>query len=431
MTEVPPVSRASQASAAAILNAEPTRRVGKRWIALIALANLGLYLGYFGPITVLLPNQVQAIAGPAHKVAVLGWVTGIGAAVAMISNPVAGALSDRTTSRFGRRHPWTVCGALAGAAALVLLAGQSTIAGVIIAWCLAQAGLNAMQASVTAGVPDHVPVAQRGLVSGWIGLPQTVGVVLAVVLVTVVVTGNAGYVLIAAVVLACALPFALTTPDPPLPRSARPPFAWRAFARSFWLSPRRHPDFAWAWLTRFAVNLGNAMALLYLLYFLRDKIHYSRLFPGQKAEDGLLVLILIYTVAVVLTAVTGGVVSDRTGRRKLPVTVAGLVMAVPAVMLALWPSWPVAIASAAIMGLGFGVYLSVDQALVTQVLPSAAARAKDLGIINIANSGPQVLAPAIAAPLVSQLGGYPTLFLSVAVITVLGSAFVWKIRSVP
>jgi len=425
MTEVP------TASSADVLAAEPVRRVGRRWIAFIALANLGLYLGYFGPITVLLPNQVQAIAGPAHKVAVLGWVTGIGAAVAMISNPVAGALSDRTTSRFGRRHPWTVCGALAGAAALVLLAGQSTIAGVIIAWCLAQAGLNAMQASVTAGVPDHVPVAQRGLVSGWIGLPQTVGVVLAVVLVTVVVTGNAGYVLTAAVVVACVLPFALTTPDPPLPRSARPPFAWRAFARSFWVSPRRHPDFAWAWLTRFAVNLGNAMALLYLLYFLRDKIHYSQLFPGQKAEDGLLVLILIYTVAVVLTAVTGGVVSDRTGRRKLPVTVSGLVMAMPAVMLALWPSWPVAIAAAAIMGLGFGVYLSVDQALVTQVLPSAAARAKDLGIINIANSGPQVLAPAIAAPLVSQLGGYPTLFLSVAVITVLGSAFVWKIRSVP
>jgi len=425
MTEVP------TASSAAVLTAEPTRRVGKRWIALIALANLGLYLGYFGPIAVLLPNQVQAIAGSAHKVAVLGWVTGIGAAVAMISNPVAGALSDRTTSRFGRRHPWTVCGALAGAAALALLAGQHTIAGVIIGWCLAQAGLNAMQASVTAGVPDHVPIPQRGLVSGWIGLPQTVGVVLAVILVTVVVTGNAGYVLTGAVVVACALPFAFTTPDPRLPRDARPPFVWRAFARSFWVSPRRHPDFAWAWLTRFAVNLGNAMALLYLLYFLRDKIHYSRLFPGQKAENGLLILILIYTVAVVLTAVTGGIVSDRTGRRKLPVTVSGLVMAVPAVMLALWPSWPVAIASAAIMGLGFGVYLSVDQALVTQVLPSAAARAKDLGIINIANSGPQVLAPAIAAPLVSQLGGYPTLFLSVAVITVLGSAFVWKIRSVP
>jgi hypothetical protein len=73
---------------------------------------------------------------------------------------------------------------------------------------------------------------------------------------------------------------------PPLPRAARPPFTWPGFARSFWLSPRRHPDFAWAWLARFAINLGNAMALLYLLYFLRDRIHYGRLFPGQSAEDG-------------------------------------------------------------------------------------------------------------------------------------------------
>src|SRR5215475_9570229 len=100
MTEVPPVDSVSRADSADGLAAEPVRRVGKRWIAFIALANLGLYLGYFGPITVLLPNQVQAIAGSAHKVAVLGLVTGIGAAVAMISNPVAGALSDRTTSRF-------------------------------------------------------------------------------------------------------------------------------------------------------------------------------------------------------------------------------------------------------------------------------------------------------------------------------------------
>jgi MFS family permease len=410
---------------------EPVERVGRRWIALIALANLGLYLGYLGPISVLLPNQVQAIAGPAHKVAVLGLVTGIGAAVAMIANPVAGALSDRTVSRFGRRRPWIACGAVAGAAALVLLAGQHALAGVIVGWCLAQAGLNAMQASLSAAVPDQVPVGQRGAVSGWIGLPQSVGVLLAVVLVTDVVTGNAGYVLLAACVLACALPFAIATPDLPAPRAARPPWAWRAFARSFWLSPRRYPDFAWAWLTRFAVNLGNAMTLLYLLYFLRDRLHYSRLFPGHKAEDGLVVLILLYLAGVVLTAVAGGILSDRTGRRKLPVTVAGLVMAVAATLLALWPAWPAAMAAAAIMGLGYGVYLSVDAALVTQVLPEAAGRAKDLGIINIANSGPQVLAPAIAAPLVSELGGYRSLYLSVAVITVLGSVFVQRIRSVP
>jgi MFS family permease len=414
---------------AASLPTEPVRRVGGRWIALIALANLGLYLAYLGPISVLLPNQAQAIGGSAHKVAVLGWVTGIGAAAAMISNPVAGALSDRTASRFGRRRPWIVGGALAGAAALALLAGQHALAGVIVGWCLAQAALNAMQAGLTAAVPDQVPVAQRGAVSGWIGLPQSLGVLLAVVLVTDVVAGNGGYVLLAACVVACALPFAFSTPDTRL--GGRPPLNWLVFARSFWLSPRRYPDFAWAWLTRFAVNLGNAMTLLYLLYFLRDRIHYARLFPGHKAEDGLIVLILLYLAGVVVTAVAGGVISDRTGRRKLPVTVAGLVMASAAALLALWPRWPVAMVAAAIIGLGYGVYLSVDQALVTQVLPSAAGRAKDLGLINIANSGPQVLAPAIAAPLVSELGGYPSLYLSVAAITVLGSVFVQRIRTVP
>jgi MFS family permease len=425
------VTEAPAASSPGSLTAEPARRVGRRWIALIALANLGLYLAYLGPISVLLPNQVQAIAGASHKVAVLGWVTGIGAAVAMISNPVAGALSDRTTGRFGRRRPWVVCGTLAGAAALVLLGGQHAIAGVIAGWCLAQAALNAMQASLSAAVPDHVPVAQRGAVSAWIGLPQTLGVLLAVVLVTDVVTGNAGYALLAACLVACVLPFALTTADPPLPRAGRPPWRWRAFARSFWLSPRRYPDFAWAWLTRFAISLGNAMTLLYLLYFLRDRLHYSRLFPGHKAEDGLVILILLYLGGVVVTAVASGVISDRTGRRKLPVTISGLIMAVAAILLALWPRWPVVMAAAAIMGLGFGVYLSVDAALVTQVLPSAARRAKDLGLINIASSGPQVLAPAIAAPLVSELGGYPALYLSVAVITAAGAVSVRWIRSVP
>ncbi|HEV3067383.1 MAG TPA: MFS transporter [Streptosporangiaceae bacterium] len=419
------------AGAGASLTAEPEARVGGRWIALIALANLGLYLGYLGPISVLLPNQVQAIAGPAHKVAVLGLVTGVGAAVAMVANPVAGALSDRTASRFGRRRPWIAGGALAGAAALMLLAGQHALAGVILGWCLVQACLNALQASLSAAVPDQVPVRQRGTVSGWIGLPQSVGVLLAVVLVTDVVTGNAGYVLLAGCVVVCVLPFALSTPDLRLPRAGRPPWDRRAFARSFWLSPRRYPDFAWAWLTRFAINLGNAMTLLYLLYFLRDRIHYSRLFPGHKAEDGLVVLILLYLAGVVITAVAGGILSDRTGRRKLPVTVAGLVMAGAAALLALSPSWPAAMGAAAIMGLGYGVYLSVDAALVTQVLPAAAGRAKDLGIINIANSGPQVLAPAVAAPLVSQLGGYPSLYLTVAVVTVLGSLSVQRIRSVP
>ncbi|MFD1933782.1 MULTISPECIES: MFS transporter [Nonomuraea] len=402
--------------------AEPVHRVGPWWVASIAFANLALFVGYFAPLQVLLPEQLAAVS-PGDKEGALAWVTGAGALVAMLANPVAGALSDRTTGRWGRRHPWTVAGALAGGAAMVFLAFQTSVLGIALGWCLAQAALNATQAALSAGVPDHVPVDQRGEVSGWIGVPQSVGVVLGVVLVTVVATTTrSGYLLVGAVVAVFVLPFVLTTKDPRL--TERPPFD----PKELWV---RHPDFFWAWITRFLMMLGNSIATLYLLYFLTDEVGYERLFPGEKATDGLLVLILVYTATVVLTTVVAGVVSDRLGRRRLLVTCSGLISVIPAVMMAFWPQWPVVMAAAAILGAGFGAYLSVDNALVTQVLPSAGGRAKDLGVINIANSGPQVLAPVIAGPIVAGLGGYTVLYLASAVLALFGAVLVWKIRGVP
>jgi MFS family permease len=130
------------------------------------------------------------------------------------------------------------------------------------------------------------------------------------------------------------------------------------------------------------------------------------------------------------TAVAFGKWSDRLARRKVFVTGSGVVMAVAGVVLAAWPTWPGAVLGAIILGAGFGVYLSVDFALLTEVLPSARDRAKDLGVINIANSLPQVIAPALAAPIVKHLGGYPVLYLLASAVTVLGAVLVRQIRSV-
>ena len=411
--------------------AEPTRSVGSLWTTTLALANLGLWIGYFGPLQVSLPNQMQAI-DPGGKEAALGIATGIGAAIALLVNPLTGALSDRTTSRFGRRHPWSISGALLGAAGLVFLSGQTSLIGVIIGWCLTQTGLNMLQAAITAAVPDHVPVRERATVSGWITSQQLLGVVVGVVLVGTVVTGlTSGYLALAIAVPVLVLPFVLATDDPVLSPDDRPAWSTRAFLAGFWISPRTYPDFAWAWLTRFLMQLSYSMATLYLLYYLRDELHYETLFPGSTAETGLLILILINTVVAMIATVIGGVISDRSGRRKRSVTIAGFILSVPGVALALWPSWPCAIGSAVVLGLGYGVYMSVDQALVTQVLPAAVSRGRDLGVINIANSAPQVLAPAIAAPLVAYAGGYPTLYLSVTAVSLLGAVFVRKIRGVP
>jgi MFS family permease len=410
--------------------AEPLAPVGKGFMALLALSNLGLWMALFAPIQVLLAQQMEMIA-PAGKEAALGWVTGIGALVSMFANPLFGALSDRTTSRFGRRHPWNLAGALVGAIALVMLGRQNTLAGVTLWWCVVQMALNAMLAALTAEVPDQVPVPQRAVCSAWFGVTQPLGVVVGTLIVTAVVSGIAsGYAAVAASLLLCALPFLLWTRNTPLPREDRPPWQWRAFLAGFWISPRRHPDFAWAWLTRFLINLGNALATLYLLYFLRDKVRYETLFPGQTAEDGLLIVVLVYTAGVLLAAFAAGVLSDRSGRRKIHVIISSVVMAVASLLLAFWPTWPMTVAAGALMGLGYGIYVAVDQALITQVLPAAVDRGKDLGVINIANSAPQVLAPAIAAVLVTQLGGYTGLFLFATLVALLSGWLVGKIRGV-
>ncbi|MCM0675998.1 MFS transporter [Micromonospora phytophila] len=410
--------------------AEPAVPVRRSWIALIFAANLGVWMAFFTPIQVLLPQQVERIA-PGDKEAMLAVVTGLGALAAVLANPLAGALSDRTCLRlagreFGRRHVWTAGGALLGALALVLLARQQSIAGVALGWVAAQICFNAMLASLTAAVPDRVPVAQRGGVSGWVGIPQALGLVLGVVLVTALVAGNsAGYLAIAVAVLVLALPFALLTRDDPLPRAHRPALRPGALLASMWVSPRRHPDFGWAWITRFLVQLGNALGTLYLLYFLTDEVRHP------DPEGGLLVLILLYTAGLAATAVVAGRLSDRSGRRKVFVIAAGGIIALAALLLAAAPVWPVALVAALLLGAGYGVYLSVDAALITQVLPTATDRAKDLGVINIANSAPQVLGPAVSAPIVVHLGGYPALYAVTAAVTLLGSVLVLKIRSVP
>ena len=236
---------------------------------------------------------------------------------------------------------------------------------------------------------------------------------------------------VALALLACVLPFLLLVGNARLRPGQRPPWRWGEFLRGFWIAPRLHPDFARAWCMRFLVQLGSALGTLYLLYFLRDAIGFERLFPGRSAEDGLLVLVLAYTVGVVAGAFASGAASDRSGRRTRNLGFGSALLAVASMLLGLWPVWPVAVVAAIVLGLGYGIYIAVEQALVSQVLPAASGRGKDLGVLNVANSAPQVLGPALAAVLVTRLGGYPALYLVTAVVTMAGGLLVLRVRGVP
>ena len=330
--------------------AEPTRRVSGGFLTSLTVANVGILITFFTPLQNLLPRYAELVAGSGSKETALAWISGVGAIAAILINPIAGALSDRTSSRFGRRRPWILAGTLFGAAMLVLLTFQTSVIGLALVWALILAGSNAAFAGVTAYVPDQVPVNQRGLVSGLIGMAQVFGVVLGLAVVSFVVTDlRQGAWAVAVLLVALPLPLVLRIPDAALPAGHVPAFRLGAFVREFWISPREHPDFAWAWITRFLMWLGTSMVTLYLLFYLKDGLGHPE---PEKAQT---LLTALYGLGTILTAVVGGRMSDRSGKRKVYVLWASLVMAGAALILAFVPTFTAAAVAALILGLGYGV----------------------------------------------------------------------------
>ena len=239
--------------------------------------------GWFGPIQVLLAQQADRVAaaepGGLSKEALLSVVLFVGAMISLLANPVWGAFSDRTRSRLGRRVPWVIGGVLIGAVGLLLLSVAASAVTMVLAWSLVQLALNAAWAGGTAAVPDQVPVARRGLIGGMIAIAGTVGVLLGIKIAELTGSIAQGYVVIAVVMLALSVPYLLGSRDIALPADHElAPMDWKSLLRSFWISPKEHPDFAWAWITRFMVNLGNwiALELPLLLPHRRPRLHRRR-----------------------------------------------------------------------------------------------------------------------------------------------------------
>ncbi len=379
--------------------------VGWSYILVVALANLGIWFALFAHIANLLPRQVASISGGQSKISALGAVIAIGALVALLINPIVGTLSDRTVSRIGRRRPWVLGGILLGVPSLIALPGQHTVLGLTVTWGCAQAAINMAYAALTASIPDQVPAYQRGLVSGWMGLTQALSLVLGIAVVTQVapdlIDGNRVTTIVFAVLT---FSFVAKAPDVKQMLESRPAISLK--------------------LLKFLASLANSMATLYLLYYLNDAVHYPR--PNQ----GQLELSIISVTGVLLTVVAGGQLSDRIGRRKPFVIWSAVLMSLAFALLAVWETWTSALVASTMLGLGYGVYLAVDQALITQVLPTTTDRGRDLGILNIANTAPQVLAPALAVPLVSAPLGYRGLYLAISLITLLGAILVRQIEGV-
>jgi MFS family permease len=388
------------------------------------LASFATWLALLTPVVVTLALRVQQV-DPVNKERSLSLILGVGAFLATVANPLIGRLSDRTTSRFGRRRPWMVGGALGGFVGLAIIATVPSIPAIMVGWAISQLAFNALLAALTATIPDQFQVAHRGRVSGLFGLTIQGSLMIGAFVAQAFVGRPVLQFLVPATIAILAIGlFCVGLPDRRLNR--RPaPFSVREFFGSFWVNPKAHPNFGWAWIVRFLALFGTAIPQAYLVYFLPARLGTS---PSHVAGQAA-TLIMISSVCTVAMAGPGGWISDRIGRRKPFVIGAAVLIGIGLFLLATAPTFAALAVAEVVFGLGNGLFLAVDLALITQVLPDPETVGKDLGVINIANALPQSLAPAIA-PAVLLMGGYTLLFTVAAVSLVLAAILVTRIKGV-
>ncbi|HEY2401152.1 MAG TPA: MFS transporter [Steroidobacteraceae bacterium] len=461
-------------------------RTSARFVAIYALAYAALWLALLTPAIITLALRVRQLA-PDNAAEPISRVLMAGAIVALVSNPVFGALSDSTRSRFGRRRPWLVGGVLCGCASLAVIGLAPTVNVVLLGWCAAQLSFNAVLAAMVAIIPDRVPPAQRGTVVGILGVCMPIGQITGTYLVqllsvnmlmALLVPGAVGVAGVLALVYAlgreprvagpglamaaelggpaqldaavASAEFAvlgaagkpaspestaalgqLATPE----RTAAPghlaPAGGPARPEESVATPGRggsRRDFGWAWLSRVFFTTGSCFLQAYQPFFLLDALHMS---PADVPHL-MFRSTLVQAAMVVIWSLISGRLSDRTGLRKPFVMAGSTLQGLGLWVIAFSHSYSMLLLGVGLVGMGHGVYEGVDLALVTDVLPDRARHAaKDLGLLNIANTLPQVIAP-LAAPVILAIsrGDYLLLFAVAGAVAVLGSVFLLPLKNV-
>jgi MFS family permease len=406
--------------------APPRPRTGLVRVAVgLFLGTVGYMLPFSAASTVLLPARIADL-DPEHKVGLLAVLTAVAAVAGLVANVVFGALSDRTRTRYGARTPWIVGGAMVTAVLMVPISRAAGFGELLAWWCLAAAALNATLATLSAILPDRVPVARRATVSAVIGVAILLGSALGAV------TGAAflddterGIQVSAVLLLVLTVSAVLVAPDSDNRHADGGALDVRVLAAAFRF-PRGAPDFYWALWGRLLLVLGYFMINGFQLYIFTDYVGLD----DEATARALSTNSVVFLVTALVGAGIAGPLSDRMQRRKVFVVGASLLATTAVSLPFFWASVGGMLGFATVGGLAFGVYYAVDAALMSEVLPSSESRARDLGILNVANTGGQVLAPAASSLLVGLGIGFAPVFLGAIVAGLVGAVFVWPIRSV-
>ncbi|MEU4160869.1 MFS transporter [Actinoplanes sp. NPDC026670] len=410
--------------------AGPVEKVGNTYIWLLVAAQFGVFVAFITPIAISLAIRVGQLA-PGHE-EYLGYITGTGALIPLLTGPLLGVLSDRTRSRFGRRRPWMVAGTVVGMISLLVMATAPSIPVLGAGWILAQLGWGSALGNLQISTADRLPEEQRGKVAGLAGFAQQIGPVLGVALsgglsgdnvLLFLIPGVVGALLVMAFVV-----FVTERDSRDMPLG--PALTAGTLAAKYLYDPRRYPDFSWNWLGRFLFYFGLTFNTTFTAFFFAARLDMT----VEEVAGLIAVLGGVGILATATGAIGGGFLSDRLHRRRPFILTSGAVFGLGAVLMAVAPGTALLFTGSLICSLGIGAFAAVDQALLLDVLPERDTDAgRFMGITGFATSIPQAAGPFIA-PLFLAVGGgeknYTLLYVVAAACTVLAGVVVLRIKSV-
>ncbi|WP_062201505.1 MFS transporter [Demequina salsinemoris] len=382
----------------------------------------------------ILTMPLQATAIDADNSTTIISVASMSAGVAaLLCFPIVGRLSDRTTGPLGRRRPYLLAGAafLLLGALLVLIATSTAILSA--GWTLMTIGQIASYTALGSSVPDQFSPEKRGPASALFGVAGVAGAVVGLWIASLFEPQTTLMIMVPAVLGAIALVvFAFVLKDDRLKKEGRPDFDVTSLPSTFWVNPVKHTNYALAFASRFAVFCAIAAVNAYMAVYLIMGLHIDPLEVGGKV---FLANLLSGGLSFLLANIAGKV-SDKVNRRKPFVWASALLFTVGLVLIARATSFNDFLLALIVMGIGQGIYLAVDFALITQVLPSKEDAAKDLGIMNLAASLPNILVPAVA-PALLAIGAtadnpqnFTVFFLAASVAGAVGAVLIAPIRGV-
>jgi MFS family permease len=393
------------------------------------LAFFGPHLAFMPVLVLLLPRRVEAIAGDGAPLA-LSWMLLAGAFAASAGNIVAGHLSDRWLRRHGSRRGIIAIGLAALVASFVFLAFARTVPQALAALVAFQLALNLAFAPVGALLADYVPDGAKGSVAGVMGaaLPLSVGGI-ALIAWLFPEDGAAAFLVNGLLVAACMAPLLILWGfgDPLVAAESAAPTRQAAPA------PGRR-DFALTWAARFLVQLGAAFVFGFLFLLVASRIQADPAWAGRRnASQAMALLSLGGACLGFVGAIAGGRLSDGLQSRRLPQAIAAAALALGIGALAVGVPWPFFAAAYALFQFALAAFLAVNVALAAQLVGDSPRRGALLGVMNLANTVPAVLAPAFliaSAGTGPDQGRLPLFFLAGALTAACASIAVLLLRPV-